>query len=40
MAKRAGSKIVEIRRSSHVVMLSHPDAATALILAAHAGTRS
>ncbi|MER5325179.1 alpha/beta fold hydrolase [Streptosporangium roseum] len=40
MAKRAASKTVEIRRSSHVVMLSHPDAATASILAAHAGTRS
>ncbi|WP_219507868.1 alpha/beta fold hydrolase [Nonomuraea ceibae] len=40
MAERAGSKKAEIGRSSHVVMLSHPDAATALILAAHVGTRT
>ncbi|MFC9975723.1 alpha/beta fold hydrolase [Spirillospora sp. NPDC127200] len=38
MAKRAGSRVREIR-SSHVVMISHPAAATATILAAHAGTR-
>jgi pimeloyl-ACP methyl ester carboxylesterase len=38
MAKRAGSKITEIR-SSHVVMISHPAAATAVIVAAYAATR-
>lgn len=40
MAERAGSKTVSIAGSSHVVMLSHPDAATALILAAYASTRT
>ncbi|MEV4395298.1 alpha/beta hydrolase [Nonomuraea sp. NPDC049607] len=40
MAKRAGSHTVELRRSSHLVMLSNPDAATALILAAHTATRA
>ncbi|WP_431918850.1 alpha/beta hydrolase [Nonomuraea jabiensis] len=38
MAKRAGSHVREIR-SSHVVMMSHPAAAVATILAAHAATR-
>ncbi|GAA1913946.1 alpha/beta hydrolase [Streptomyces durmitorensis] len=38
MAKRAGSKVTEIR-SSHVVMVSHPEAATKVIKAAHAATR-
>ncbi|MFG1827264.1 alpha/beta fold hydrolase [Microbispora bryophytorum] len=38
MAKRAGSHTREIR-SPHVVMISHPDAAAATILAAYAGTR-
>ncbi|WP_327743783.1 alpha/beta hydrolase [Streptomyces europaeiscabiei] len=38
MAKRAGSKVTEIK-SSHVVMISHPDAATAVILKAYAATR-
>ncbi|MGI5170502.1 alpha/beta fold hydrolase [Spirillospora sp. CA-253888] len=38
MAKRAGSRVREIR-SSHVVMISHPAAAAATIAAAHAGTR-
>jgi pimeloyl-ACP methyl ester carboxylesterase len=38
MAKRAGSKVTEIR-SSHVVMISHPAAATAVIVAAYAATR-
>lgn len=38
MAARAHAKTVEIR-SSHAAMVSHPRAATALILAAVAGTR-
>ncbi|GAA3573300.1 alpha/beta hydrolase [Nonomuraea rosea] len=38
MAKRAGSTVKEIR-SSHVVMTSHPDAATAVVLSAYAATR-
>ncbi|GAA4059983.1 alpha/beta fold hydrolase [Nonomuraea soli] len=38
MAKRAGSKVTEIN-SSHVVMISHPAAAAAVIFAAHASTR-
>ncbi|WP_157252845.1 alpha/beta fold hydrolase [Nonomuraea typhae] len=38
MAKRAGSTVREIR-SSHVVMTSHPDAATAVVLSAYAATR-
>ncbi|MGW4476249.1 alpha/beta fold hydrolase [Nonomuraea sp. NPDC004354] len=38
MAKRAGSKVTEIN-SSHVVMMSHPAAAAAVILAAYAATR-
>lgn len=38
MAKRAGSKVTEIR-SSHVVMISHPEAAAKIIKAAHAATR-
>ncbi|GAA4930533.1 pimeloyl-ACP methyl ester carboxylesterase [Nonomuraea thailandensis] len=38
MAKRAGSHVREIR-SSHVVMMSHPAASAATILAAYAGTR-
>ncbi|MFI7134349.1 alpha/beta fold hydrolase [Nonomuraea sp. NPDC050153] len=38
MAKRAGSTVKEIR-SSHVVMMSHPDAATAVVLSAYAATR-
>jgi pimeloyl-ACP methyl ester carboxylesterase len=37
MAKRAGSHVREIN-SSHVVMISHPVAATATILAAYAAT--
>ncbi|WP_431914883.1 alpha/beta hydrolase [Nonomuraea jabiensis] len=40
MAKRADSHTVELRGSSHLVMLSNSDAATALILAAHAATRA
>ncbi|MFC7640559.1 alpha/beta hydrolase [Streptosporangium lutulentum] len=38
MAKRASSKVTEIR-SSHVVMMSHPDAAVRQILAAYSATR-
>ncbi|MGP4042986.1 alpha/beta fold hydrolase [Streptomyces sp. 2A115] len=38
MAKRAGSKVTEIR-SSHVVMISHPEAATKIIKSAYAATR-
>ncbi|WP_326594885.1 alpha/beta fold hydrolase [Streptomyces sp. NBC_01803] len=38
MAERAGSHVREID-SSHVVMISHPGAATATILAAHAATK-
>ncbi|MDX3130037.1 alpha/beta hydrolase [Streptomyces europaeiscabiei] len=38
MAKRAGSRVTEIR-SSHVVMISHPEAAAGIIKAAHAATR-
>ncbi|MFI0240626.1 alpha/beta fold hydrolase [Streptomyces sp. NPDC016845] len=38
MAERAGSKVVEIR-SSHVVMVSHPDAAADIIKAAYSATR-
>lgn len=38
MAKRAGSRVTEIR-SSHVVMMSHPDAAARIINAAYAATR-
>ncbi|MGW7072286.1 alpha/beta fold hydrolase [Streptomyces sp. NPDC054855] len=38
MAERAGSKVTEIR-SSHVVMISHPEAAANIIKAAHAATR-
>ncbi|MEO3869522.1 alpha/beta hydrolase [Nonomuraea sp. B12E4] len=38
MAKRAGSKVREIR-SSHVVMTSNPDAATAVVLSAYNATR-
>ncbi|MGW0804725.1 alpha/beta fold hydrolase [Nonomuraea sp. NPDC002799] len=38
MAKRAGSTVKEIR-SSHVVMTSHPDAATAVVLSAYTTTR-
>ncbi|KUN76630.1 alpha/beta fold hydrolase [Streptomyces griseoruber] len=38
MAKRAGSKVAEIR-SSHVVMISHPKAAAGVIKAAYAATR-
>ncbi|MEV8313443.1 alpha/beta hydrolase [Streptomyces sp. NPDC059900] len=38
MAKRAGSKVTEIR-SSHVVMISHPDAAAKIIKSAYAATR-
>ncbi|MFG1710011.1 alpha/beta fold hydrolase [Nonomuraea sp. M3C6] len=38
MAKRADSKVKEIK-SSHVVMISHPAAATAVILSAYAATR-
>ncbi|MDO0936352.1 alpha/beta hydrolase [Streptomyces sp. DG2A-72] len=38
MAKRAGSKVTEIR-SSHVVMISHPEAAAKTIKAAYAATR-
>jgi pimeloyl-ACP methyl ester carboxylesterase len=38
MAQRAGSHVREIK-SSHVVMISHPVAATATILAAYAATK-
>ncbi|QNP75075.1 alpha/beta hydrolase [Streptomyces roseirectus] len=38
MARRAGSKVTEIR-SSHVVMISHPEAAAKTIKAAYAATR-
>ena len=38
MAKRAGSRVTEIR-SSHVVMISHPEAAANIIKAAYAATR-
>lgn len=38
MAARARSQTSEIR-SSHVVMISHPTAATATIVAAYVGTR-
>ncbi|MEU6765023.1 alpha/beta hydrolase [Streptomyces sp. NPDC046853] len=38
MAKRAGSKVTEIR-SSHVVMISHPDAAAKIIKSAYTATR-
>ncbi|TYB70251.1 alpha/beta hydrolase [Nonomuraea sp. PA05] len=38
MAGRAGSKVREIN-SSHVVMMSHPAAATAVVLSAYAATR-
>jgi pimeloyl-ACP methyl ester carboxylesterase len=38
MAERAGSKVREIN-SSHVVMMSHPAAATAVVLSAYAATR-
>ncbi|GLW11439.1 alpha/beta hydrolase [Microtetraspora sp. NBRC 13810] len=38
MAERAGSKVREIR-SSHVVMMSQPEAATAVVLSAHHATR-
>ncbi|SDI62353.1 alpha/beta fold hydrolase [Nonomuraea jiangxiensis] len=38
MAQRAGSKVREIR-SSHVVMTSHPDAATAVVQSAYNATR-
>ncbi|GAA2207111.1 alpha/beta hydrolase [Nonomuraea monospora] len=38
MAKRAGSTVKEIR-SSHVVMMSHPDAAASVVLSAYSATR-
>ncbi|MGJ6967818.1 alpha/beta fold hydrolase [Streptosporangium sp. G11] len=38
MAERAGSKVREVN-SSHVVMTSHPAAATAVVLSAYAATR-
>ncbi|GII05831.1 alpha/beta fold hydrolase [Planobispora takensis] len=38
IAKRAGSTVREIH-SSHVVMMSHPDAAAAVVLSAYAATR-
>ncbi|MFM9700366.1 alpha/beta fold hydrolase [Streptomyces europaeiscabiei] len=38
MAKRAGSRVTEIR-SSHVVMISHPEAAANIIKATYAATR-
>ncbi|GII34301.1 alpha/beta fold hydrolase [Planotetraspora mira] len=38
MAQRAGSKVREIR-SSHVVMMSNPAAATAVVLSAYKATR-
>ncbi|MFE6165118.1 alpha/beta fold hydrolase [Streptomyces sp. NPDC056486] len=38
MAKRAGSKVTEIR-SSHVVMISHPEAAAKIIKSAYTATR-
>jgi pimeloyl-ACP methyl ester carboxylesterase len=37
MAKRINARTVEVKRASHVVMMSHPGRTTALILrAAHA----
>jgi len=39
MAKRAGSTTVEVKGSSHVVMMSHPDIVVRQILAAHRATR-
>ncbi|MEU1513310.1 alpha/beta hydrolase [Streptomyces sp. NPDC005811] len=39
MAKRAGSTTVEVKGSSHVVMMSHPDTVVRQILAAHRATR-
>lgn len=39
MAKRAGSRTIEIGRFSPVVMLSHPNAATSLVQAVYAETR-
>jgi pimeloyl-ACP methyl ester carboxylesterase len=38
MAQRANARTVEIR-SSHAVIVSHPQAVTGLVLAAVAGTR-
>ncbi|MDI5911593.1 MULTISPECIES: alpha/beta hydrolase [Streptomyces] len=38
MAKRAGSKVTEIQ-SSHVVMISHPEAAARIIKATYVATR-
>ncbi|RZB19569.1 alpha/beta hydrolase [Streptomyces sp. F001] len=39
MAKRAGSTTVEVKGSSHVVMMSHPDIVVRQILAAYRATR-
>jgi len=39
MAKRAKSTTVEVKGSSHVVMMSHPDTVVRQILAAHRATR-
>ncbi|MFJ7049733.1 alpha/beta fold hydrolase [Streptomyces sp. NPDC101112] len=39
MAERAGSTAIEVKRASHVVMMSHPDAVVRQILAAHRATR-
>ncbi|MEU3611691.1 alpha/beta hydrolase [Streptomyces sp. NPDC006872] len=39
MAERAGSTTVEVKGSSHVVMMSHPDIVVRQILAAHRATR-
>ncbi|MGW0607271.1 alpha/beta fold hydrolase [Streptomyces sp. NPDC002640] len=39
MAERAGSRTVEVKNSSHVVMMSHPDVVTRHITAAYRATR-
>ncbi|BBC29578.1 Alpha/beta hydrolase family protein [Streptomyces graminofaciens] len=39
MAERARSKVVEVKGSSHVVMMSHPDVVVRQIVAAHRATR-
>lgn len=39
MAERAGSRTVEVKDSSHVVMMSHPDVVTRHITAAYRATR-
>ncbi|MDN3026819.1 alpha/beta fold hydrolase [Streptomyces sp. S.PB5] len=39
MAERAGSRVVEVKGASHVVMMSHPDAVVRQIRAAHRAIR-